>query len=357
MYKALDVRDNTEVVILDPKWLRAINQLRELDHQDFLVCQGCQQPVRVRAGEQRREHFAHKHLENCDYADESTVIRNARAVLYEWLVSKFGEKVTIEKKIEGTDLFRPIDCWIEQDSKVFAYWIFDSTLKPEKRNVLQQVCQKLGVHFNWVFVSEILRTEKDNPDNLVLSTTEREFLQRSEYDLVAAKGNLTDGSLHYLDSENRKLITYRRLSLYHQPQIYKGLCVTSELDTVKVSPKNGEFVHNGEHERLQKFKQQQEILPKPNLSKREGYFARKYPDFETPESHSENVEHHGSVEIQNENKVISHYPSPAVNSSYNSYQSKSGVCVFCGQVTYDWWWHNGKTGECKCKACLKEGKY
>jgi competence CoiA-like predicted nuclease len=81
MYKALDIRDNTEVVILDSKWLRAINQLREFDHQDILVCQGCKQPVRVRAGEQRREHFAHKHLENCDYADESAVLRNSLAVI------------------------------------------------------------------------------------------------------------------------------------------------------------------------------------------------------------------------------------------------------------------------------------
>ena len=69
MYKALNIRDNSEVVILDPRWLRAIKQLRELDHQDVLVCQGCKQSVRVRAGDERREHFAHKHLANCDYAD------------------------------------------------------------------------------------------------------------------------------------------------------------------------------------------------------------------------------------------------------------------------------------------------
>ena len=106
MYKALDTRTNTEVVILDPKWLRVIDQLRELDRQDILVCQGCHQPVRVRAGKYRRKHFAHKQLENCDYADESAVLQNARAVLYEWLVSKYGEEVTIEKKLEGMDLFQ-----------------------------------------------------------------------------------------------------------------------------------------------------------------------------------------------------------------------------------------------------------
>ena len=36
MYKALDIRDNTEIVILDSKWLIAINQLDEYDRQDLL---------------------------------------------------------------------------------------------------------------------------------------------------------------------------------------------------------------------------------------------------------------------------------------------------------------------------------
>ena len=89
MYKALVKRDNTEIIILDSKWLRIINQLRYYGHQDFLVCQGYKQSVIIRAGEQKRAHFAHKHLGSCDYADESEILRNACAVLYEWLVSKF----------------------------------------------------------------------------------------------------------------------------------------------------------------------------------------------------------------------------------------------------------------------------
>ena len=139
MYKALNIRDNAEIVILDLKWLRSITQLRAYDHQDLLVCQGCKQPVRVRAGEHRQVHFAHKHLNNCDYADELAVLRNARAVLYEWLVSKFGENVTIEKKTDEVDLFRPIDCWVIQGSTVFAYWIFDKQLKLGKRMFCRKV--------------------------------------------------------------------------------------------------------------------------------------------------------------------------------------------------------------------------
>lgn len=256
MYKALDVRDNTEVVILDPKWLQAINQLREFDHQDFLVCQGCKQPVRVRAGDQRREHFAHKHLENCDYADETAILRNSRAVLYEWLVSKFGESVTIEKKIDGIDLFRPIDCWVQKDSAVFAYWIFDSRLKSEKREILRDRIRKLGIHITWVFALEMLHTEQGHPDKLVLSTTEREFIRPSKYDAPFANAHFTNGSLHYLDAENHKLLSFRGLSLYHEPQVYKGYNLTSDLEKILVSPQNGEFVHSGEHDKLQKHEQQ-----------------------------------------------------------------------------------------------------
>jgi hypothetical protein len=350
MYKALDIRDNTEVVILDPKWLRVINQLREIDRQNFLVCQGCKQPVRVRAGEQRREHFAHKHLENCEYADESDVLRNARAVLYEWLVSKFGEKVAIEKKVEGIELFRPIDCWVTLNSTVFAYWIIDSTLKPEKRWVLQSGLKKLGIHINWVFALEILRTEQGHPDKLVLSTTEREFIQHSKYDLPV-NGYGSNGSLHYLDAKNRRMATFRCLSLYHEPQIYKGIRQISDLKKILVSPQNGEFVHNGEHEKLQKYRQRLESGKK--------YLDRKGESL-VIQNPSELIIQ--PLERSDERKILDEQNKKTWDQtsenipSFISIDSKTGACVFCGEITEDWWWYDGKTGHCKCRTCLKQGK-
>ena len=324
MYKALDVRDNTEVVILDQKWLQSISELRELDHHDFLVCQGCKQPVRVRAGEQRRKHFAHKHLENCDYGEESSILRNYRAVLYEWLVSKFGENVTIEKKIDEINLFRPIDCWVKQDSTVFAYWIFDSRLKSEKRDTLQDHLAKLGIHVNWVFALEMLRTEQDHSDMLILSTTEREFIQDSKYDATFSNGYPTTGSLHYLDIENHKLLTFRGLSLYHKPQIYKGYNLTSELEKVLVSPKNGEFVHSGEYEELQKYNQKLK-----NSNKKE-----------TLTVINEVALKRNSTEIPLQNSLF-----------------KPVKCEFCGEITDEWWSYDGKTGLCKCLSCQKQGMF
>lgn len=315
MFKALDVRDNSEVVILDKKWLESIDKLRELGRKNILICQGCRQPVRVRAGEQRRKHFAHKHLENCSYEDESAILRNARAVLYEWLVSKFDKDVTIEKQIDGIEIFRPIDCWVTQGSKVFAYWIFESTIKPEKRIALQNSAEKLGIQFQWIFCINMLRTDQDDPDNLFLSTTEREFIQDSKYDNACCYGySATGGSLHYLDAENRKLITFRNLSLYHKPQAYRGYKIDSELDQALISPETGEFMHNGEHEKLMKHEQEFGFIDEESISQ----------------------------------------SSESMNSS-NSLLGKK-KCQICGEVTDDWSFYDGKTGLCKCSACLKKAR-
>jgi hypothetical protein len=341
MYKALDTRSNTEIIILDPEWSQAIPRLRELDHQDLLVCQGCMQPVRVRAGERYRTHFAHKHLQNCDYVAESPVLRNARAVLYEWLVSKFGAAVTIEKKVETLNLFRPVDCWVEHESQVFAYWIFDSRLKSEKRWALRECAAKLGVHFNWIFVSEMLTAEKDNPEHLVLSTTERDFLRQSKYDLIQVNRYMMSGSLHYLDANNHTLTTFRRLYEVHAPQVYKGENVTSQLDKLMVSPKNGEFVHAEEAERLQRFQ--------------ESRTGNRWEDYISSKNlFSPKIESVTDTKIPTTENSQLKYQSPSSQPPHVSLLSKSYECVFCGQVTDDWLSYDGKTGKCECRSCVEK---
>jgi hypothetical protein len=34
-----------------------------------------------------------------------------------------------------------------------------------------------------------------------------------------------------------------------------------------------------------------------------------------------------------------------------------GVCIYCGQITTDWWSFDGATKECKCNKCKREGKH
>lgn len=331
MFKALNARDRKEVVILDPKWLGALTQLRELDRQDILLCQGCKQPVRVRAGEQRREHFAHKHLANCKYEDESAALRDCRAVLYQWLLSKFGENVSIEKQIDGINLIRPIDCWVTKGSKIFAYWIFDSAMTPEKRRDLEKIVTKLGVQFHWVFDLRLLKTKQDCPEEIILSTTERYFIRESKYDaLYSDELFRVSGTLHYLDSENRTLTTFRGTSLCHAPQIYKGNKMTNEMEKILISPNNGEPVHSGEHEKFKEYE---------NKKRTTGAFES--TRLEIPFTRRESQVAIDSMQSSQRHDLL----------------NKSGKCIFCGEVTYDWWDYDGTTGHCRCRTCFKQGKF
>ena len=341
MFKSLNVQDGSEVIILDPKWLEDIEKLRVMARKNLLVCQGCNHPVGVRAGQERRRrpHSAHKSLADCTYIEESIALRNARAALYEWLVSKFGDHVTIERKIDSVDLPRPIDCWVEKDSKTFAYWIFDRGLKLEKRMHLFECFQKLKVNVNYVFSIDIFRRDDNHPESILLSTTERDFLSRSDYDLK--RGN----TLHYLDPENRKITTFRGLHLVHQPQVYSGNNLTSNLEETLISPKNGEFVHKGEHERA---KQQREERAALEIRLKE----------------AEIWHHYVPLPVRPEAQPVTHPPpkprdfgnmeSPSISSL-----DKRGICVSCGRQTTDWFahWIEDGVGKCKCNQCMRQGKF
>jgi hypothetical protein len=254
-------------------------------------------------------------------------------------VGKFGDCVSIEKKIDGDDFFRPIDCWVEKDSKIYAYWIIGSTMKPDKRQQVLEGFLKLGVNANYLVTSDNLHGDPEQADRIHLTTTEREFLQRSVYDL--GKGE----SLHYLNSATRTLHTYRSLQLVHPPQVYKGFAFTTELDDVLVSPKSGEVVHPGERERLLLYRQEQEAREKRLRDAEEHNQKFVLPRMAEPRLPSSPPQHNPGAPLLRE------------TSAYDSIQSleKKGTCMFCGQVTTDWWSHEGTTGMCKCNACMRQG--
>jgi hypothetical protein len=345
MFKSLNIQTNKEIVIIDPKWQQDLDSLLAMDRADILVCQGCREPVRVRAGQERRHHFAHKHRLRCSYSDESADLLDARAVLYEWLSGKFGENVSIEKKVEENYLFRPVDCWVERDNKIFAYWIIDTSLTPEKRDKLRIGFNRLNVKANYVFTTKMLHQVADDNSRINLTTTERDLMQRSKYDEVHDFGSNTGKSLHYLDPQQRQIITFRALNLVHLPQVYMGAEIRSELIATKVSPANGEFVHSGEYEQLKEFREEKEALEKRRREIQEQQrkiimsppqiFPNQSP-FITPASVK-------TIKTEHESPII----DP---------QFKEGVCIFCDEITTDWWYHEGKSGLCKCKKCLNQGR-
>ncbi len=332
MFKCLNKSTGREVVILDPEWTAeaAIGNLREAGRLDQLACQGCRQSVRIRAGEERRPHFAHKHLsDDCVYEDESSDLRSTRAVLYEWLVSKYGDAVTIEKKFDDEGLLRPVDCWVEKGSKIFAYWIFASGMKPEDRDWLKYVTFAHEENVNWLFTSGMMKIDTENPRRLSLTTTERDFMKPSAYDdELEGKSYNADvkQSLHYLNADSRTLTTYRNLLPFHKPQVYAGDKRTSSLSELMISPANGEFVHPGEHEMLLEQRKEAAALK----AMRKEIEARRHEQHMNP---SQELVH----------------PAPAPN-------AKEGTCIHCGKRTTDYWYFDGATGECECNDCKALGK-
>lgn len=332
MYKAVHQPSGQEIIILDTRWMQQIEYLRSLDTKDALVCPGCEQPVRVRAGKIKRWHFAHKHLANCPFEKESPVLLKARAVLYEWLVGKFDvEHVSIEKRLDEPSFHRHIDCWVEKEEQVIAYWIFDRRLPPVERSNLFSGFKKMEVSIIWVFASDLLRVDfVMMQDRLHLTTTERAFVRKSEFDRAwQTHFEQLGGSLHYLDADRETLTTYRNLSVVHMPQLYTGRRLEHPIAEILISSNTGEFVHPGEIDQLQsriKEIEHQKDEAEERLQQARDFFRR------TPQ------------------------PETQPPKKKNHPQSKKpferwGTCRFCGTETADWITYFGETKECICRKC------
>jgi Competence protein CoiA-like family len=344
MFKVLDIRTNTDIVILSAEWIGRIADLRSFSRQDVLVCPGCLQPVYTRAGGIKRPHFAHKHLGACAYGQASPALLDARATLYEWLAGKFGDSVTLEKKIENEHLPRPIDCWVEQKSGSVAYWIIDVRMNPDKRDDLKQGFKPLDARVNWVFVVGMLREDATVTGGVHLTTTEREFIQPSDYDKPVQQypyGLM--GTLHYLDSHEQILTTFRGLHRIHEPQFYEGHRERNKLADVQVLAKTGEFVHPGEYERLQAYRQAESQAEQEQQGVRIKSPARVID----------------SVARMKRLAPMSRSAAGLQQSSTSDYsktpQREEGTCLLCGKKTTDWWYFDGTTKMCKCHECLQKG--
>jgi hypothetical protein len=352
VYKAINTRDGTAIIILDPRWANALDYLRSLDAQDLLVCQRCRQPLRVRAGQVKRWHFAHKHLLNCPYGQESPELLDARAVLYEWLVSKFGDKAVIEKTIAGTHFERPIDCWIERGSASIAYWIIDKATVPDDRETIRSGLGRLKVAVNWLFAISMLREDEDRPECVHLTTTERQFMQQTVYDPVVSSD--PDGkSLHYLDADSRTLTTFRGLHLVHAPQLFHGHKLSHIVAEILVAPETGEFVHTGEHERLQEYRQQQAELEKQLRQAQEAQ-AKRGPSWRQSVAERPSTLPAAPPRWM---ALLENKPEPGNQAGTTPVYQAEAVCEFCGKKTTDWWYFDPKTGLCKCRTCYQQGRY
>lgn len=344
-FKALNIKTGESIVILDPIWERKQAELRALSSRDELVCLGCREPMTTRLGHTRRWHFAHKHLKNCPYTAESPELIDTRAALYRWLISKPGVHVEIEQPFEG--LPRYVDCYVEFNGRKFAYWIIDKPMRPEDREALKQGMKALeDVHITYVFASNMLRQSQDNANEIILTTTERDFKLASAYDrLYTPNARAARASLHYLDCQTDMLTTFRGLELVHGQQLHRGVRKQQPLAEVTFSPTTGEFTLPGEYEALARFEKDEAL----RRQKQEAQ-ARRLQEFQQKRSEQQNKPSVSRFE------AFSSPQLPVAQPANYTGEKAVGKCEFCGEETTDWWSYDGKTGLCKCRRCLRQRK-
>lgn len=334
VFKAIDTETYQAVVSLDAKTEGQVSKLRQKGHSDLLQCQTCKEKVRFRAGDHRRPHFAHKTLANCPTKNESAEMLEARAVLYDFLKTKFSAAVTIEKRLDGSALPRPIDCWIEHQELKVAYWLIEGRLSEDDQQTISSTVAKHYASLVWVFLSTAIKRPESDEKLLKLSTTERSVMATSELNLI--HGTTQCGTLHYLDSHAKTITTFRALSCVHRPQIYIGKEICSPLADINIRRGTGEFIHPGEWEA---FVQIQGQIQK--IKDRERLWKEKLE--------SSQISPRSSAPILP--RKIAPFPQPPPYSSSSS--GRIGQCEFCGEFTSEWWLYDGKTGKCRCKKCQR----
>jgi hypothetical protein len=347
MYKAIHVETGGEIIILHPAWLKRIEQLREMDRADLLVCQGCRQPLRVKAGELKRPHFAHKHLRACSLGSETPEILNARAVLYDWLHRRFGDALTLEKQVES--LPRPVDCWVETPRGVLAYWIIEAGIKLEPRKAILDAFDQMGVKVTYIFLAAMLNEEKKEFHSLLLTPTERAFMQPTPYDEFLAGAGEVGKSMHYLDADAARLTTFHGLRLHHRPNWFKGLKKTAALDEISAGPEGG-FIYPGEAVRLGKFYQKKQRLENKRRSyaERRAYAERR----QDPASQADLPQR---LDPLPPSAPRERWGTGAPPDDAGQAAPEELPCVTCGQITLDYWstfYDAAGRKLCRCRECL-----
>jgi hypothetical protein len=339
MYKALRLDTSEEVLLVGPAWRGRNKELRALTQADLLICQGCRQAVRLKAGLRKRTHFAHKHLQGCAYGGESPRILAARALLYDTLEARFPGQVEVEWRPADDSLPRTVDCLLRIDGAAYPFWLVDTYLKLEVREQIQSAFASLGLSVTWVLLSNLLRPDPNHPAWLLLSPTERAFLCQTAYDQIGREQQLAESdfgaTLHYLDEASATLTSYRSLLRVHPPNVFAGRREVSALAQVEFAAPQSP----GENLALSHPGEQRALLSSRAQHTRQLERARRW------------LEPSRGTAAQAPLIAI----APAVTPPPRP--DAQVTCVYCGQLTSDWWasWLEAGQPTGKCRSCLDRG--
>lgn len=395
MFKAIVSDTGEEIITLHPRWRERLAELRRLDRAGRLVCQGCRQQVRLKAGKVKRPHFAHQHLAACSYGSESPGVLLARAVLYHWLVMRFGEHaVTVEFPLQG--LPRPVDCWVKTETGSLAYWVVDAGIKLEPRISILQTLESQGISAVFVFTHDMLhladpgrlkstRGEKEpmpgqaqrrlielgrkgrlgkpgrlelaaSGRGLLLSPTERALVRFTPYDIRPANNPVEQerwGSLYYLDADGEILLAYRSLVRVHKPNWFEGTARQAALSEWEVNRATGDFVYPGETRRLAQLQRLDSRLARKKQQHEQRLAAQESPGLadalQAAEPHPVPGEEQPSAP-----RLEPQPPTQRWTLQVPQRQVDPLPCVSCGQITTDYWstFFLGDKKVCRCRDCL-----
>ena len=358
MFKAQNGLTEEDIIILDPYWNEdTVEPLRKQGREDDLICPVCKQPVQVRAGRKKRWHFAHKDLSNCPLKHESPNVLQARVLLYSWLQAKLGEKVTVEKHFPGTDLPRPLDCYVELtgDQKI-GYWILERGLRD--RWTLQHTLSHLGISIIWVPLKDMLKVDEEDEGAVHLTPTERDIAFSSDYNQLYSH---FDSALSYLDADEKMVLTLRGLNCVHLPQKYRfDFKLENDLNQMLFFPQTGELVHPGEHERLEalreEVKEQERIR---EIEEKERRVEERKRQEEVEKQRQRIFSQVAKQTAHKHNFIPKPPPAPKPpkkekkESESYSYLDKPYLCRVCGAMTVNWTSLDMGSNTCICsRECL-----
>ncbi len=367
MLTAMRTIDSSQVILLREDGPSRAERLREEAAEGRIVCEGCRQPVIVRAGEERIWHFAHRAGGDCPRAKETLEVLECRAQLFSWLRVRFPESIQLEKT--AARLPRPLDCWVERPGKpTLAWWVVPAAVKPDVREAMAKGCRKLGVLLHPVFHARLL-VKEPGLGRITLSATLRALTEHSAYDGLYGFG---DESLHFLDPARRQLTSCRGIWLRHPPQGHQATLLEHPLESILLHPRTGEFVHPGEYETwkehlealTQKRREEDERKRRQATTNAEDYRRFHRAEWDDEDDDDEEPEE-GKVAPEVRVLEMAESPVPDRRPAALAFDSRDHAtptetnaedlltCKDCGNMTRDWVVRYGNTGLCRCRACMR----
>jgi hypothetical protein len=376
MFVARDITTQLSVTSLDPHWIEQRNELRRMAREGQVVCPGCADRLWFRSGRKLRPHFAHRTIKDCPLNRQSVEVLEAKAQLYEWLITQYPGKVEMDVDLNLPGWKQRADLVVRPDAtKTFVYWVFDRRQNDRWKLLAEKSDPNRVMHF--LHTNSTGFPEDEN--RLRLTASQRDFLDGSRYDCPY----LHPVHLHFLDTENKRILIYRGLHLVHQPHIHRWQAMRSGgWAEALICRKTGEIVFNSdvekwldweeaekrrkqeEEEQKRKEKEQREAWLREKENARHAAQSKPLPPTPTrsapsppplsslpPRPFKSSPTQSSNKPVYRANRIQPPTQPPKPPKDAVAYGLKKYRCEECGIITSDYVSASDLDGTCLCRQC------